>query len=195
MAFLDDEPSSMRTAYLFLKYLDAAAQRRALNWIEARLGEDRRGREAKAYAAVQPTEWRVKEEGQEWGDYDSRHNAIHEDFQGSPLDVVEIVGYAAVCQEFVVMVPVGDGDGAVESYEPKSFTSRAEAETYVALMLASATADTAFEMFLQELEAGGAHVDRADPENETMWRRHFGDSKLASDFVPAAAAPKENPDV
>lgn len=42
----------------------------------------------------------------------------------------------------------------------------------------------AFEAYLQALEAGGAHVDRADPENEGMWRRHFAAGKPASDFVP-----------
>lgn len=46
----------------------------------------------------------------------------------------------------------------------------------------------AFEAYLQALEAGGAHVDRADPENEGMWRRHFDAGKPASDFVPKSDA-------
>lgn len=185
MASLDDEPSSMKTAYLFLKYLDEGAQRRSLDWIVARLAEDRRGREAKAYAGPIPSEWRFDDGSDSCGSYNSRDEGFEEVDVG-PGGIVEITGHAAVCQEFVVMVPIGDGDGAVESYEPKSFATRAEAEAYAASMQGEAIKDTAFEMFLQELEAGGAHVDRADPENEGMWRRHFDAGKPAGDFVPVA---------
>lgn len=44
-------------------------------------------------------------------------------------------------------------------------------------------APSAFENYLQSLEIAGAHVDRADPENEAAWRRHFDDGKPASDFA------------
>lgn len=181
MASLDDEPSSMKTAYLFLKYLDEGAQRRSLDWIVARLAEDRRGREAKERPGTQPSTWFTDPACDGFPD---REDAL-EDADANAWDIIELFGSAVVHQEFVVMVPVDEGAGG--GFEAESFATRALAEEYVAAMRPDEAKDaTAFEAYLQALEAGGAHVDRADPENEGMWRRHFDAGKPASDFVPAA---------
>lgn len=117
-------------AYEALQGLDPDVARSTLEWLLARMQENRRGREAQTYAGPTPQTWEFRQDGcPDTGTYDTRAEGFEEVDCGA-WGIVEITGHAAVCQEFVVMRPHDDGP------ECESFPTRAEAEAYASEMRA-----------------------------------------------------------
>lgn len=120
------EAEAGMAAYRRLERLLPEEAERALRFIKARLDADQRGREAAQYPGIEPTDWIVA--GQVEGpSYPSRDELISN--EGDWGEVIEVIGRAAVRQDFAVVVAVDEG------YEPRWFDDRAKAEAYCEAML------------------------------------------------------------
>ena len=128
------ETEAMQIAFDALRGHDRDTENRVMLWLSHRLRQDRRGEEVRAFAGPAPSYWRAIDENGDAGDYDSRDEALEECYPAA-WGITEVVGTAAVHQEFVVAVPVWLLLGGV-SYEHRSFKTCADAEAYVAAMTA-----------------------------------------------------------
>lgn len=114
-------------AYSSLRRLERHEAERVLEWVRKRLDSDQRAREAAQYREIEPTDWIVAGDV-EGPSYPSRDECAAD--EGDYGKVLEVIGRAPVRQHFAVTVPIDDGR------EIEWFDDRAEAEAYLAAMLA-----------------------------------------------------------
>lgn len=120
-------------AYSSLRRLERHEAERVLEWVRKRLDSDERGREATQYPEIEPTDWIVG--GQVEGpSYPDRDTAAGDELSYGM--VLEVSGRATVRQHFAVLMPTDDDGGEV-----RWFDDRAEADAYLAAMLAEPASD------------------------------------------------------
>jgi hypothetical protein len=124
---IDPEMTVMRLAYAAMDVLDYEAQRRALRYLTERIEADQRSREAAQNGTIEPTAWVPNGGPLKGASYEEKGDAIA-DADAGDWGIVEVCGIGVTRQEFVVMVPDGDG------LEHEIFPTRAAAEQYVARM-------------------------------------------------------------
>lgn len=128
------ETDAMQIAFDAIRGQTPDVENRLMNWLIHRLREDRHSREVAAYAGPDPIVWQATGPDYEPATYDTRAKLLS-DICPEYWDITEIAGLAAVRQEFIVAVPVGDENGVDYRYE--SFPARENAEAYVTRMKAA----------------------------------------------------------
>lgn len=120
------EVLAAEAAYRALSGLESHEQDRAMAWIKSRMDTDQRGREARQYPEIEPTDWIVGGHV-EGASYPSRDGCAADELDFT-VGILEVIGRAPVRQHFAVLVPVDDGR------EVEWFDDREKAEAYLAAM-------------------------------------------------------------
>lgn len=124
----DPELAGIQAAFDYLSALDIEAQKRALKYLAKRLAESNRFFHISGLTDFPPPiQWTLA--GNLAEALETPDEVVTE--LGEEMQVVEVVGVAAVEQRFAVSVPTGDGD-CIDGYEIMWFATRSNAEAYLA---------------------------------------------------------------
>lgn len=126
---MDAELFAMIAAYEHIKGMDRQQWTRALKYISERMAEDNRAAHS-ATETTAPTWWETPRYPGE--SFESRGEVAAE--YGEAGAINEVIGVAVVSQQFVVMIPIADGNGEIEGHEHEWFDTREAAEKYLAEM-------------------------------------------------------------
>lgn len=125
----DQEVDAIHAAYEHIKGLNRQQWTRALKYISERMAEDNRAAHSATeteaptwfFTPTSPDE-RFRTPGDVAAEY------------GKTDCITEINGVAVVSQKFVILIPIGDGQGGIDGHEFEWFDDRGAAEKYLAEM-------------------------------------------------------------
>lgn len=128
----DQEIDAIRAAYECIKGMDRQQWTRALEYISRRMAEDDRA--AHSVTETEAPTWFVTPTSPD--EKFPTPDAVVAEY-GDTYVVTEVNGVAVVSQKFVILIPIGDGDGdgGIAGHEFEWFDTREAAETYLTEMM------------------------------------------------------------
>lgn len=126
----DQEIDAIRAAYEYIKGMDRQQWTRALKYLSERMAEDDRAAHSATETAA-PTWFLTPTNPDERFPTPDTVAAEY----GDTYIVTEVNGVAVVSQQFVILIPIGDGQGGIDGHEFVWFDAREAAETYLTEMM------------------------------------------------------------